>query len=523
MDNNKTEGLPQQTSPENQLVVINQQHKDIKISDIQINNSENYQNFSYSEVEEDTPLPEILSLKQILNTLLTDVEPVDFQRTIYPNPFEKMKPVTERQKYVVVIEELLLLANERQWGICKNGAFVYVYNGAYWCSLDKEVLKKFLGIAAYRMGILLHNAMQFMVKEHLFKQFMDTGFRLAPERNNEILINLKNGTLEIDKTGRITLQPFNKEDFLKYMLPFEYNPTAQCRMFLNYLERCVPDITAQNVLAEYIGYIFIRWLKLEKVLILYGGGANGKSVFYDIICALLGRENISTYSMGNLCNPTGYYRAMIANKLLNYSSEIGSTKKYSTDLFKQLCSGEQIEARLPYGDPFLIDDYARFMFNANTLPKEIEHTDAFFRRFLIIPFNVTIPEAERDYELAQKIIKNELSGVFNWVMAGLDRVVKQKGFTRCIASEKAVATYRLESDSVAMFLDENGYIPSQNNHMKLKDLYTHFKTYCEENNYRVLSNKEFAKRLRSKDFDIKKIRGGNDIYIETLIEEELTE
>jgi len=519
MDNNKTEGLPLQTSPENQLMVRKSQHKDIKISDIQTDNSENYQDFYYSEVEDDTPLPEILSIKQILNTLLADIQPVDFKLIVYPNPFDERQP-TDRQKYVVVIEELLRLANERQWGICKNGAFVYVYNGAYWCLLDKDVLKKFLGIAAARMGIILYNAMQFIVKEHLFKQFMDTGFRVVPERNNEILINLRNGTLEIDKTGKITLLPFNKENFLKYMLHFEYNPTTQCPMFLKYLNECLPDITSQKVLAEYIGYIFIKWLKLEKVLILYGGGANGKSVFYDIICALLGRENISTYSMGNLCNPTGYFRAMIANKLLNYSSEIGSTKKYSTDLFKQLCSGEQIEARLPYGDPFLIDDYARFMFNANTLPKEIEHTDAFFRRFLIIPFNVTIPEAKRDCELAQKIIKNELSGVFNWVMAGLDRVVKQKGFTQCIAAEQAVKAYRLESDNVAMFLDENGYICSQNNRVKLKDLYENFKTYCEENNYRVCSNKEFAKRLRNKDFEIIKIRGGNDIYIEVRTDEE---
>ncbi|OGV31935.1 MAG: hypothetical protein A3E88_07330 [Legionellales bacterium RIFCSPHIGHO2_12_FULL_35_11] len=45
---------------------------------------------------------------------------------------------------------------------------------------------------------------------------------------------------------------------------------------------------------------------------------------------------------------------------------------------------------------------------------------AYFRRFLIIPFQVTIPEAEQDKQLAQKIIKSELSGVFNWVLQGLD-------------------------------------------------------------------------------------------------------
>jgi len=75
---------------------------------------------------------------------------------------------------------------------------------------------------------------------------------------------------------------------------------------------------------------------------------------------------------------------MIANKLINYSSEIG--KRFEVDKFKQLCSGEPVEARLPYGDPFQIRNYARLVFNANQLPKDIEQTNAYFRRFLIIPF-----------------------------------------------------------------------------------------------------------------------------------------
>jgi putative DNA primase/helicase len=46
----------------------------------------------------------------------------------------------------------------------------------------------------------------------------------------------------------------------------------------------------------------------------------------------------------------------------------------------------------------------RFIVNANELPKEVEQTEAYFRRYLIIPFDVTIPECDRDSELAKKII-----------------------------------------------------------------------------------------------------------------------
>src|SRR5690606_16817975 len=110
----------------------------------------------------------------------------------------------------------------------------------------------------------------------------------------------------------------------------------------------------------------------------------------------------------------GYARAMLANKLLNYATEING--KLETSTFKQLVSGEPVEARLPYGEPFTLTNYAKLIFNCNELPKDVEQTHAYFRRFLIVPFEVTIPGTEQDKELSKKIIESELSGVFNWVL-----------------------------------------------------------------------------------------------------------
>ena len=138
---------------------------------------------------------------------------------------------------------------------------------------------------------------------------------------------------------------------------------------------------------------------------VYGLGANGKSVIHDIVRALIGPENISSYSLQSLTNNTGYQRAEIANKLVNYASEINTNLEAT--YFKALVSGEPIEARIIYGRPFIIENYAKFIFNCNELPFAPEHTLAFFRRFLIIPFEVTIPPERQDKDLANKIINNE--------------------------------------------------------------------------------------------------------------------
>ena len=207
-----------------------------------------------------------------------------------------------------------------------------------------------------------------------------------------------------------------------------------------------------------MGFVFIKHgsnaLKEEKALILYGTGANGKSVFFEIVNALLGPDNVSSYSLQSLTNDNGYFRAKLANKLVNYASEINGNMEAA--LFKQMVSGEPVEARLPYGQPFILRQYAKLIFNCNELPKDVEHSNAYYRRFLIIPFDVTIPEHEQDKNLHIKIIEKELSGVFNWVLQGLSRLLEQKRFSDCEAAQQLSLIHiseptRLLSISYAVF------------------------------------------------------------------------
>ena len=84
-------------------------------------------------------------------------------------------------------------------------------------------------------------------------------------------------------------------------------------------------------------------------------------------------------------------------------------------MFKMLISGEPVEARMIYDKPFLLQDYCKFMFNTNVLPKDIEHIEGFFRRFIIINFDQQIKDDEKNPKLAQEIVESELPGIFNWV------------------------------------------------------------------------------------------------------------
>ena len=86
------------------------------------------------------------------------------------------------------------------------------------------------------------------------------------------------------------------------------------------------------------------------------------------------------------------------------------------------------------------------VFSMNELPRFNDESPAFFRRVLLFRFGVVIPEERRDTTLAERIIKAELPGVFNWMMEGRRRLLEQKGhFTRSESMDKELAEVRREA------------------------------------------------------------------------------
>lgn len=497
-----------------------------------------------------TSKKEPIEHEAVLAELLKSIEPIDFEKAAFPQ-IEKMRAkcvtlqqklinpdgsynkneiaaselkeiekqiksfkVTQKHYAILSIENVLEVAKRKKWGICKNNYFIYLYNGEFWANIEKEAFQAFLGEAAELMGVARFISRWYDFRDTLFKQFLATSYLpKPPKRKDTTLINLKNGTFEITPTKH-KLRPFNHVDFLTYQLPFAYDPEATAPMFEAYLNRVQPDKQRQDILAEYLGYVFVsvQHLKLEKALILYGSGANGKSVFFEIVNALLGDENVSGYSLESLTDKEGYYRAMIVNKLLNYASELNSNQA-TTDKTKQLISGEKIQARLPYGQPFDMTDYAKLIFNANELPKNAEQTEAYHRRFLIVDFEQTIPEHEQDKQLSKKIIEAELPGVFNWVLLGLDRLLQQKGFTHCIAVDEARKQYELESDSVNQFISDSEYLPSVTAYTPIVELYPEYRAFCLEDGCPAVKKGNFIKRLKHLKITVDRLNVGNVAYM----------
>ena len=459
------------------------------------------------------------SIPIILNGILSKSLEIDFKKTEFGK--QKDGKLTRSDNIVIGVYEVSRLAKRHGLHLRTEHGQVYIFNGRYWIEVPAEYFMDFLGNAIIQMGVNVLQAKYHQFKADLLKQFLASSYLpISIEDEQIIKLNIQNGTLHITD-GEVELKAHNPNDNMKYVLPFDYNLLADCPMFKKFLNEVLPDKSKQNVLAEYLGSIFIKnnVLKLEKMLLLYGSGSNGKSVVFEVLNALLGEENVSSYSLESLTLDTnGYYRAMIGKKLVNYASEIST--KINVNVLKQLASGEPLDAREPYGKPFMVRDYAKMIFNANQLPERVENTEGFFRRFLIIHFDQTIPENKQDRQLAQKIIENELPGVLNWVLEGLQRLLTQKGFTHSLAVERALKQYKAESDSVFLWIFENDWSSSGGDYITLQQAFNYYREYCLASGYYYIDKTKFRKSLEAHNIRVKRLSVGFVVYLQKEINNE---
>lgn len=464
-----------------------------------------------------TNQPLSLLKQNTINQLLDKVVTVNFWAVCLELGWQPVKnqdgtekPPLQKHYKVAIIDQLLQVAHANNWHLVRDSGMNYLYTGCMWLSLDKDEFKNLLKDVAIKQSYSEIEARDAKFINSLYEQALQDGFFADKHFVRQSMINLNNCTLVLNSEG-VTIKEFDYRDFLTHQLPFNYDSTARNLILEKYLDDVLPDKDTQRTLQEVCGYLFIKGMKLEKIFFLYGTGANGKSVLFEVINGLIGTENISHFSLESLTDETGYFRAKIKDKIVNYGTDIKLTK-IDAGMFKTLASGEPIEARLPYGEPFTMSDYAKMIFNVNRLDNaNIEHTYGFYRRILIIPFEKTIADEDQDRSLHKKILSNK-AGVLNWIIAGAERVIRTEDIFVSAECQKFKAKFIKETDSAAMFLEARRYNNQGQAPLYLSSLYADYKGFCLEDGYKSLGKNNFSKRLEALGYERAKDHHNKDCF-----------
>lgn len=316
------------------------------------------------------------------------------------------------------------------------------------------------------------------------------------------LLNVRNGTIDL-RTG--TLQPHRHEDLLTKLAPIVYNPEARAPMFEAFLTR----ITAANhdligFLQRSVGYSLTGHTHEQVLFILHGAGSNGKTTFLKIIGEVLGDYAMTTPATTLMVKRDGAIPNDIARlRSARFVTTVETTSGQRLDeaQIKQLTGGDPIAARFLHREFFEYVPECKVYLAVNHKPR-IRGTDhAMWRRVRLIPFTVTIPDAEQDPQLAEKL-RAELPGILTWAVSGcLDWQAHGLGMHADVRA--ATEAYRGEEDLIARFLEEC-CTTEPTATIQSSGLYERYVAWCKQAGEHALTQTMLGRHLAEKGFDSKK-------------------
>lgn len=407
-------------------------------------------------------------------TLNPDVERF-FEKDAHGNPkFVPALVASELMKeniYVTLKTTLLTLRYNPENGVYEQKAEPHIRQEA------RRKLGKFLNINR-------HREIEHFIKSSTLKE-MPT----PPED----LIVVRNGVLNV-KTGQ--LEPFNPNYFFLNALPVKYDPQADCLKFKVFLSEVVPRPESVMVLQEFTGYCLNRNCRFEKCLMLIGTGANGKSTFLNVLRAVLGKQNVTNLPLQILIVDR-FALSELYGKLANICTELPPVALKEGGLFRNLVSGEGVSGQRKFIDRFDFIPYAKQLFACNTIPPAPDDTDAFFRRWLIETFPIQFLDdnPKTDPYLKDKLsTPEELSGVLNWALQGLKRLLTQGKFSASETVTETRAHYTLLSNPVKAFAETQ--LSAASDKFETKDaVHKACVQFCKDNNLPMIDKRVLSTKL----------------------------
>jgi len=304
------------------------------------------------------------------------------------------------------------------------------------------------------------------------------------------------------KVARVDVIPHAREQYLSKIIEARYDPAAESPLFQSFLERVQPDIEMRRFLQRWIG-LGMTGLKVQRLAFFYGSGANGKSVLVDLIGRLyagystsLKIESLTGSNRRQGADATPDLIPLLGARFVR-TSEPDQGEKLQEGLIKQLTGGEPIAVRPNYGDQIEMDPIFKLTISGNHKPEVRGTDDGIWRRLLLVPFNVQIPEAERDEHLGEKLWA-ERDGVLAWAVEGLIDFL-EGGLRPPEEVLEATSEYREASDPLGAFLTTCCVITGDHRDKILTyDLERYFNYYLRERAENTWKPSTFTRQMAPK-------------------------
>lgn len=315
------------------------------------------------------------------------------------------------------LAKLLMEVDNRYYLVLDDNLTILCWNGSYYETKGEYIL-----------GERINYYLDDLYSDHKRKEVISCIKNLNHIKINrkelndppEHLIPLINGVYDRKKKK---LLPHSPKNYFLYQIPVKYNKKAKSKKILEFFENLV-SVDDLPVLQEFFGDCLQPTYKYKKALMNVGVTDTGKSQLLSLMGIFLGEENVSHVALYDLCKDR-FSAIDLYGKMANICADIDATGIRATKVFLMVTGGDYIRGQKKHQDGFNFRNYAKLVYSCNEIPESENKSDAYYNRWLIIEYDNVIPKEEQIPFYFEKIsTKKELSGLLNWALEGLQRLIK---------------------------------------------------------------------------------------------------
>lgn len=268
------------------------------------------------------------------------------------------------------------------------------------------------------------------------------------------------------------------------------------------------DTDLQTYLQRVVGYCLTGATSAHALFFLYGTGANGKSVFVNVLATILG-DYAANAPMDTFMDVRGDRHptdlAGLRGSRMVTSIETEQGRRWNESKIKAITGGDKISARFMRQDFFEYTPQFKLLIAGNHKPSIRNVDEAMKRRLHLVPFTITVPPERRDGNLTEKLL-SERDGILAWAIEGcLDW---QRGGLRPPASvTSATEEYFDGEDALGQWMEERcEHHPTART--GVSDLFADWREWAERAGEYVGSVKRFSEQLTTRQFEKCRLHGG---------------
>lgn len=369
-----------------------------------------------------------------------------------------------------------------------------IYGEAENCTVDKQREL----IAKFAVTSESHQRITDMLR--LSKTTQEISLTSQELDKHPYLLNLENGTYNLNTHKFILHTP---ENLITKHTKVYYDPLAKAPQWNKFIHKIFAGNSSMiSFVQRCVGYSLTGDTSEQCLFFCWGTGKNGKTVFFEVMKLLLDdywqkapSEMLMLKNNDSIPNDV----ARLQGARFVVASEIQEGRKFNEAKLKDLTGGDTLSARYLHNEFFQFKPTHKLWMYGNHKPIISGTDEGIWRRMVLIPFSVTIPENER-VPMSQLLetMKAELSGILNWTLEG-HKEWKRIGLDKPIDVNAATNNYRAEMDVLRSFLDECCIIKPTAS-VRYKDLYTSHCKWCTENGESPIKSKKFNSQMKERGY-----------------------